>query len=90
MGYTQQYLTMNSSFGEYICDFDKADYIIFGVPLDITSTYRSGSRFAPLAIREASKNLESYSLRVGMDVDDSRVFDAGDLIIDVVCVIGGF
>jgi len=57
----------------------EAEYVILGAPLDVTSTYRSGSRFAPLAIREASLNIESYSFRAGIDVEDLRIHDLGDL-----------
>jgi len=60
-------------------EFTDADYIIIGVPFDITSTYRSGSRFAPLAIREASLNIETYSFRTGIDLEELRLHDAGDL-----------
>jgi len=59
--------------------FEEAEYVIFGAPLDVTSTYRSGSRFAPLAIREASLNIESYSFRAGIDVEDLKIHDLGDL-----------
>jgi agmatinase len=56
-----------------------ADYVVLGVPFDATSTYRSGSRFAPLAIREASLNIETYSFRAGVDLGELRLHDAGDL-----------
>jgi len=59
--------------------FEEAEYVIFGAPLDVTSTYRSGSRFAPLAIREASLNIETYSFRAGVDVEDLKIHDLGDL-----------
>ena len=59
--------------------FKEADYIIFGVPFDVTSTYRTGARFGPTAIRQASLNIETYSFRSGLDVEDLRLHDAGDL-----------
>jgi agmatinase len=61
--------------------FDEADYVVLGVPYDGTSTYRAGSRFAPQAIREASLNIETYSLRTGLDVEDLKICDLGDLDI---------
>jgi agmatinase len=61
--------------------FKEADYIIVGVPFDATSTYRSGARFAPSAIREASLNIETYSFRSGIDIEDLSIHDAGDLHI---------
>lgn len=60
-------------------EFADADYIIVGVPFDATSTYRSGSRFAPYAIREASVNIETYSFRTGIDLEELKLHDAGDL-----------
>ena len=59
--------------------FKEADYVIFGVPFDVTSTYRTGARFGPTAIRQASLNIETYSFRSGLDVEDLRLHDAGDL-----------
>lgn len=60
-------------------EFKEADYIIVGVPFDATSTYRSGARFAPSSIREASLNIETYSFRSGIDIEDLSIHDAGDL-----------
>ena len=59
--------------------FEKANYIILGVPFDVTSTYRTGARFGPSAIRQASLNIETYSLRTGVDVEDLPLHDLGDL-----------
>ena len=59
--------------------FEKAKYIIFGVPFDATSSYRTGARFGPNAIRQASLNIETYSFRSGLDVEDLALYDAGDL-----------
>ena len=54
---------------------------MFGVPYDHTSSYRTGSRFAPRAIREASLNIETFSLRKGVDIEHVPIHDAGDLHI---------
>lgn len=59
--------------------FKKADYVILGVPFDVTSTYRTGARFGPTAIRQASLNIETYSFRTGLDVENLRLHDLGDL-----------
>src|SRR3990170_8165704 len=59
--------------------FEKADYVIFGVPFDVTSTYQTGARFGPNAIRQASLNIETCSFRTGIDVEDLPLHDAGDL-----------
>jgi agmatinase len=56
-----------------------ADILLFGAPLDVTASYRGGSRFAPTAIREASQYMESYSVRTGLDWDDLSLADIGDV-----------
>lgn len=69
------------SFSGFSKPLDEARYVIVGVPFDRTSTYRAGSRFAPRAIREASLNIETFSLRTGIDIEDVPMHDAGDLHI---------
>ena len=71
-----------SGFGK---PFGEATFIVFGVPFDRTSTYRSGSKFAPIAIREASLNIETYSFRSRFDLEDAQICDIGDLhVVDSV------
>jgi agmatinase len=57
----------------------KAKYVVFGVPFDVTSTYRTGARFGPNSVRQASLNIETYSFRSGVDVEDLALHDLGDL-----------
>jgi agmatinase len=59
--------------------FGKADFVILGVPFDVTSTYRTGARFGPNAIRQASLNIETYSFLSGIDLEDLSMHDLGDL-----------
>ena len=71
-----------SGFGK---PFGEAMFVVFGVPFDKTSTYRSGSKFAPAAIREASLNIETYSFRSKFDLEDAQICDLGDLhVVDSV------
>lgn len=58
---------------------EEASYAILGAPLDATASHRSGSRFAPDAIRRASLNLESYRLRSGLDAADIPIADLGNV-----------
>ena len=62
-------------------DPSKVPYSIVGVPFDSTSSFRSGSRFAPLHIRLMSQSLETYSLRADGDVEDFPPHDEGDVIV---------
>jgi agmatinase len=60
-------------------EFAKADIVLFGAPFDGTVTYRPGSRFAPSQMRIESYGLETYSPYQNKDLEDYKVFDAGDL-----------
>lgn len=73
------YTHRTTAFGGIESTFEDAEYVVLGVPFDATSTYRPGSRFAPAAIREASWNLEGYSLRSGIDAERLAIHDLGDL-----------
>jgi agmatinase len=59
--------------------FEEANYVVFGVPFDVTSTYRTGARFMPNAVRQASLNIETCSFRNGLNVEDLALHDLGDL-----------
>lgn len=77
--------SMINCFSGFSRPLDEARYVVVGVPYDHTSTYRSGSRFAPRAIRDASFNIETYSLRTGVDIENIPIYDAGDLhVVDDV------
>ncbi len=56
-----------------------ADYILFGAPLDKTSSNRKGTRFGPDAVRKESTYLDTYSQRTGLDWDDLNLADIGDV-----------
>ena len=79
MSYSELFISPSPVFAGNQQSFEEAEYAILGVPLDVTSTHRSGARFAPLAIREASLNIEGYSFRTGLDIEDLKIHDLGDL-----------
>jgi len=81
ISYRELFVSPTNIFGGIQKDFKEADYVILGVPFDATSTYRVGARFAPAAIREASLNIETYSLRANIDLEDLKIHDLGDLHI---------
>ncbi|OGP92698.1 MAG: agmatinase [Deltaproteobacteria bacterium RBG_16_54_18] len=68
--------------------YDKSTAVVIGCPLDSTSSFRSGTRFAPQAIRDASWGLETYSLLSNKDLDDLEICDAGDILLPQVNVEG--
>jgi agmatinase len=79
MSHFELFVSQSNVFSSLQKPFEKANYVIFGVPFDATSTYRMGARFAPNAIRQASMNIETYSFRTGIDVEDLPLHDLGDL-----------
>lgn len=61
-----------------LSDYSSARYVIFGVPFDGTSSFRTGSRWAPDAMRRASANFETYNAYFEIDHEDLLVHDAGN------------
>lgn len=66
-------------FADAVSSFEEAEFVIVGVPFDKTTTYRSGARFAPTTVREASQSFEKENFEHGVTFDDIPVHDAGDL-----------
>ncbi|MCI1748401.1 MAG: agmatinase [Acidipropionibacterium sp.] len=61
-------------------DVQRYDTAVVGVPFDAGVTYRSGARFGPSAIREASRLLKPYNPDMGvMPFQTQQVVDAGDV-----------
>jgi len=79
MSYLELFVSQSNVFSGVQSSFEKAKYVVFGVPFDVTSTYRTGARFGPNAVRQASLNIETYSFRAGIDVEDLLLHDLGDL-----------
>ena len=82
MSRAELYLSPRAPFTGVSSKFDQASFVFFGVPYDKTSTFRSGSRLGPGALRDMSANLELYSIRTGVDLETVRVHDMGD--VDIV------
>jgi agmatinase len=79
MSHYDLHVSQSNVFSGFQKPFKKADYVVLGIPFDVTSTYRMGARFGPNAIRQASLNIETYSFRTGVDVEDLQLHDLGDL-----------
>lgn len=63
------------------CDasYEEARIVLFGAPFDSTTSFRPGTRFASRTMRAESYGLETYSPHLGLDMEEARVFDGGDL-----------
>nr|MDO8081478.1 agmatinase [Candidatus Freyarchaeota archaeon] len=81
MTYRELYLNPQNIFLGRTTPYEEADFALFGVPFDGTSSYLPGARFGPSVIREASGNLESFSLRSLKDAEDAKVCDLGDIAV---------
>src|SRR4030067_592327 len=79
MSHLELFVSQSNVFSGIQRPLEKARFVVFGVPFDVTSTYRTGARFGPAAIRQASLNIETCSFRSGFDVEDVPLHDAGDL-----------
>lgn len=62
-------------------DYALADAVIFGVPMDFTTSFRPGTRLGPTRIREVSDGLEDYSFWQEATLYDRRYADLGDIAV---------
>jgi len=72
---------LSRNFGGFKRGYSESNFVLFGVPFDSTSSFRPGSRFGPAAIREASANIETWSWRAGIDFEEVKLHDLGDLAV---------
>lgn len=64
-------------------DLSGLDVAVLGIPLDIGTSWRSGTRFGPKEVRAESAMLRPYNLGTGAAPFDSlQVADIGDLAIN--------
>ena len=62
-----------------IDNYEDACVVILGVPLEITVSFRPGTRFGPQQIRTVSHGLEDYSMVLHKNLAEVPFFDAGNL-----------
>ncbi len=60
-------------------DYETAQAVIYGMPMDYTVSFRPGARFGPPRIREVSLGLEEYSPYLDRALDELQYYDAGDI-----------
>ncbi len=71
--------TIPQTFARRELPLKKAEYAVLGIPYDSSESYRTGSRFGPNAIREASRDLEDYDMEEAYDLLDLKICDLGDV-----------
>lgn len=67
------------SFQSSKSSYEDADVVLFSSPMDTTTSYRPGTRFAGNAIRVESIGIEWYSPYLDMDLKNFKTCDIGDL-----------
>ena len=73
---------LKSPYVENIRDIGQFDVAVVGAPFDMGTTYRSGTRFGPQAVRRISALYDSYSPDLGMDLlEEITIGDAGDIFV---------
>jgi agmatinase len=61
-------------------DLDGVDAAVYGIPFDTATSFRTGPRFGPEAIRSASALLRPYNPALGVDVVEAlSIVDYGDI-----------
>lgn len=73
---------LRSPYVEDMREIGRYDVAYVGAPFDMGTTYRSGTRFGPEAVRRISGVYDSYSPDLGMDlIEEISIGDAGDIFV---------
>ncbi|MHA2270545.1 MAG: agmatinase [Candidatus Hodarchaeales archaeon] len=70
---------LNHTFGGFDQWRDSYFSTIIGAPFELKASYRPGASQAPDAIRQASENIETYSIQEGIDLADLGILDIGNV-----------
>jgi agmatinase len=64
----------------HVTELEGVDAVVYGIPFDTATSYRTGARFGPEAIRSASTLLRPYNPALGVNVVEAlSIVDYGDL-----------
>lgn len=83
------YVRKDYGFIGTIEEYRAASMVMFGAPLDVTVSFRPGTREGPQAIRAMSRSLEDYSIELGRELQSVPVYDAGDLVLPTGDLVTG-
>lgn len=76
-----QFLDSRASFMASSSDIEACRKVIIGLPMDITTSFRPGTRLAPYRVREVSEGIEEYSVYQDLSLEEIDFCDAGDIIL---------
>jgi agmatinase len=57
----------------------EADYVVAGAPLDVSTTFRPGTRFGPERIRRFARTFDDYDRTTGRRFSECGVHDRGEV-----------
>jgi agmatinase len=64
----------------HVTELEGVDAVVYGIPFDTATSYRTGARFGPEAIRSASTLLRPYNPALAVNVVEAlSIVDYGDL-----------
>jgi len=73
---------LKAPYCEDITTVGNYEVAVVGAPFDMGTTYRSGARFGPQAVRRVSALYDGYSLDLGVDLlEELTLCDAGDIFV---------
>jgi agmatinase len=62
--------------------FQQSGIVLYGIPLEITTSFGGGTRKGPEAIRvTSSRQIETLVFEEGVDISTLKIYDLGDLIL---------
>lgn len=63
--------------------YETSRMVVVPVPYDSTTSFRSGSRYAPAAIIDASRHLEDFDIELGLDPSSQGIYTLAELSPDL-------
>ncbi|MCO8243282.1 agmatinase [Haladaptatus sp. AB643] len=60
-------------------DRGRADFVVVGAPLDVSTSFQPGTRFGPDEIRKYARTFDDYDHRTGQFFSELNVHDHGDV-----------
>ncbi|MDQ3839969.1 MAG: arginase family protein [Thermoproteota archaeon] len=62
--------------------FQQSNIVLYGIPLEITTSFGRGTARGPEAIRAtSSRQIETLIFEEGVDISELKIYDLGDLIL---------
>ena len=54
--------------------YERSRFVVIPVPYDGTASFRTGARYGPAAIIQASRHLEDFDVALGFDASEQGIF----------------